>query len=307
MLNDEILHKWVNGTLKAEELEEFKRRSEYDSLVELYKNTEQLAAPEVDENTMLQSILNMEKKEFPEVNKDKRHFLPSWVKYAAAAILLFSVWFFWPEGSEVVFKMAKGEKAEALLPDESTFVLNAESILKYDPSTWNLDRSLQLDGEAFFDVRKGSTFKVKTKNGTIQVLGTQFNVWSRAATLEVKCKSGKVTVLSSNGTVLDELNANDALRVVEGKATEKWQLISTEQTDWTNGISRFKKVKLEVVLDELERQFDIEITANNINTKEIISCNFQHVDLELALKTSLTPLAVSFEIRNGTVVLFTND
>ena len=39
MINDEQLHKWVNGELSEEELIAFKLRPEYDSLVELYKNT----------------------------------------------------------------------------------------------------------------------------------------------------------------------------------------------------------------------------------------------------------------------------
>ena len=49
MINDEQLHKWVNGNLTNEELEVFKLRPEYDSLVELYENTEGLSVPNFDE------------------------------------------------------------------------------------------------------------------------------------------------------------------------------------------------------------------------------------------------------------------
>ena len=46
MKDDEILHKWVNGELSDEELKVFKLRPEYDSLVDLYKNTDNFLAPE---------------------------------------------------------------------------------------------------------------------------------------------------------------------------------------------------------------------------------------------------------------------
>ena len=304
MLNDEILHKWVNGKLKAEELEEFKSRPEYETLVALYKNTKDLSAPDFDEEAMLTDILNVKKEAVPNTSKGKRRFLSTWVKLAvAASVLLLATWVFWPKNNEIVFKLAKGEKTEAFLPDESTFVLNAESTLRYDPKTWNTDRTLMLKGEAFFDVKKGSTFKVKTRNGVVQVLGTKFNVWSRNGSLEVKCQSGKVAILSTEGQVLDELLQNDAIRIAEGEITEKWQFQATERADWVEGISKFKKVKLEVVLKELERQFDIRIKPNTVNTQEIISCNFQHEDLEMALKTTLTPLDIQYEIQEGKVVV----
>ena len=57
MVNDEILHKWINEELTEEELQSFKLRPEYDSLVSLYKNTEGLAAPTFNGGVMLSEIL----------------------------------------------------------------------------------------------------------------------------------------------------------------------------------------------------------------------------------------------------------
>lgn len=308
MKNDELLHKWINGTISEEELALFKLRPEYESLTVLYQNTEQLSTAGFDEDSMLSEILKTKKEASPQMEKSRRRILTTWVKYAAAAsVLLVATWFFWPKNSRVVYEIAKGERKEGVLPDESTFVLNAESTLSYDAKKWEEGRNLDLKGEAFFKVKKGSKFSVNTLNGSVQVLGTEFNVWSRKETLEVKCQSGKVVVLSASGQLLETLNPNDAIRIVAGKETEKWVLQTANQVTWLKGISSFKKVKLEVVLEELERQFTISIDANQVNTQEIISCNFQHQDLNLALKTTLSPLKIKYEIKDNQRVYLTKE
>ena len=44
---------------------------------------------------------------------------------------------------------------------------------------WKNERSVNLDGEGFFKVAKGSKFDVETSAGTVSVVGTQFNVKNR--------------------------------------------------------------------------------------------------------------------------------
>ncbi|HFA47911.1 MAG TPA: DUF4974 domain-containing protein [Bacteroidetes bacterium] len=309
MTNDEILHKWINGELSAEELAVFKNRPEYDSLVELYKNTEDLAAPAYDADDVLSNILKRGK--VVQMNKGKiiplpqkngrRAFIFNWIKYGvAASLLIIAGWFVFSNmDGEVVYELAKGERQEGILPDQSTFVLNAESRLSFDKKTWKKERSLYLEGEAFFHVTKGSKFTVNTPNGSVQVLGTKFNVWSRNNILEVKCQSGKVAVRTVAGKKIDELTRNDALRISDGKVLEKWETPTADNATWVDGISKFRKVELAVVLEELERQFDIKINTGNIDTKEIISCNFQHGDLDAALKTTVSALGIRYEILDG--------
>jgi len=307
MKNDELLHKWINGTISNEELAIFKLRPEYESLVDLDKQTSQLSAPDFDETTMLGDILKKEKTVTPQPKETgRRVFLSTWIKYGvAASVLILASWFFFPRSSSdlVAYNLAKGERKEGTLPDQSTFILNAESRLTYDANNWANERTLKLSGEAFFEVQKGSTFKVITPNGTVQVLGTKFNVNSRKTTLEVICQSGKVAVLSTDGKKIDELNPTDAIRITNNQTSDKWQTQAAEKASWVDGISKFKKVPLANVLGELERQFDIEIQTNGVNVKEIISCNFQHKNLETALKTSLDPLNIKYTINGKTITL----
>ncbi len=298
MENDELLHKWVNGTLTAEELEVFKQRPEYESLTTLRQQSDDMAPPPFDGDRVLRSILQQKKESIPDKRRRKR-ILPVWTRYAAAAvILLLAGWFFWPSnGNLTKLQLAKAERIDAYLPDQSAFVLNAESTLEYDEQNWASDRRLWLKGEAFFEVKKGSTFEVITPTGTVKVLGTRFNVRARKPVLEVACQSGKVAIYQPDGSLVGQLEAGDVMRISKDKPVERWASSEGSASGWVNGVSKFRKVPLKVILAELERQFDIQIHSRNIDVEEIVTGNFQHEDLELALKTALG-MEMTYTIKN---------
>lgn len=304
MTNDELLHKWINGTLSAEEEAIFRQRPEYEALTEVYRLTEDLVVPDFDEDVMLSNILKTEKE--PQQTKTKIVTFSTYLKYGiAASILLFGTWFFFLQNNKQLIQIvATKEKVEGTLPDQSTFVLNLGSQLTYDEKTWSSNRSLSLEGEAFFKVKKGEQFKVNTENGSVQVLGTQFNVWSREGVLEVTCQSGKVAVLSLDEKVLKELNPTDVVRVLEDQRIETWTVPTSEKANWVNGISKLKNTSLARVSAELERQFDIKIITENVGKTGEISCNFQHQDLELALKTALSSFDVQYRLEGKQVIIF---
>ncbi len=90
--------------------------------------------------------------------------------------------------------MVIAEKTAVELPDLSQVKLNAQSRLTFNKKSWNKKREVVLDGEAYFKVAKGSKFSVITKDGTVTVLGTQFNVKHRDNYFEVVCFEGSVGV-----------------------------------------------------------------------------------------------------------------
>lgn len=302
MINDELLHKWVNNTITSEELAVFKTRPEYDSLVALHQRTSDLAAPSFDQEAMLKNILTQSKnkKSIPSeptiASKEKKVF-SLWVKYAAVACILLSVGFFlWPKGQMVTHEVTKNQQLEGTLPGQSEFILNADSKLTYDSKRWDNNRSLDLMGEAFFKVKKGSTFTVNTSAGKVEVLGTQFNVKSRLGSFEVSCTEGKVAVNFKNKTKQEILTQGQSVRINQSGAIERMVNEAENAKSWIAGIIRLKDVYLKEVVEELERQFDVTIELEGIDTKERISCNFQNENLEMALKTATAPLNLTFEI-----------
>lgn len=306
MTNDELLHKWVNRTLTPEELLVFQKRKEYAELTELYRQTEHLAAPKFEEAKVLNNILQQPKSPLKVVKSAKRVSITRYFKYGIAASLFLVVsWLIFNlignTPTQVVAEI--GAQKNGTLPDQSTYILNAESTLSFDKKNWHSNRILALQGEAFFSVEKGEKFLVKTPTGQVQVLGTQFNVWSREGLLEVACKTGKVAVLTQDGQTIKELLPNEAIRIKTGKIIESWMESKAEIGSWTEGITKLRKVAVTTVVAALQRQYNIEIITNNINTTAIVSCNFQHDNLELALKTALSAMEIQYRIEGNQVFL----
>ncbi|MFK7934619.1 MAG: FecR family protein [Saprospiraceae bacterium] len=303
MTNDELLHKWINGEISYAELREFQQRPEYESLVTLYKNTESYAAPDFEGDKMLKKVLAQPKIQAAKPTA-KRVSIFKWQRYAAAAAVLLAVGlFFWYQTSDsnISYQTAQTEIYNGELPDGSTFTLNAESQLTYDANNWNENRQLQLQGEAFFKVAKGKRFRVVTDNGLVQVLGTEFNVRSRANQLEVVCQEGKVAVLNTDEVTLKELMPKQAVRLENQQLTEQWSTNASQ--NWTDGIYRFRKVKLAEVIAEIERQHTVVVETNGIDLNEVISCNFPRENLEVALESCLVPLGIQYKIEFEKVIL----
>jgi len=80
------------------------------------------------------------------------------------------------------------------LPDGSIALLNANSAISFDSKFE--PRKVVQEGEIFYVVAEGeSLFTVKTENGAVEVLGTEFHVNSDGETLEVEVEKGTVRIL----------------------------------------------------------------------------------------------------------------
>ncbi|MCK5170546.1 MAG: FecR domain-containing protein, partial [Bacteroidales bacterium] len=115
--------------------------------------------------------------------------------YVAASLLIFlAITWFVADNSYKTFYVENGAKKEVILPDNSVVLINSDSHLSYSKLIWNFKRKIELDGEAYFKVKSGKEFIVITPIAQVQVLGTEFNTYSRKGVFETKCFSGKVQV-----------------------------------------------------------------------------------------------------------------
>ena len=75
-------------------------------------------------------------------------------------------------------------------------------------------------------MEKGTSFRVLTSEGIIEVLGTEFNITVRDNYFEVQCFEGKVKVTSSNTDNETILTQGNALRIVNNNHNpEVWNFI----------------------------------------------------------------------------------
>ena len=165
--------------------------------------------------------------------------------------------------------------------------MNQDSQLEYNVSNWDKKRTLELKGEAFFDVEKGKRFDVNTKFGSVSVLGTEFNVLSRDSIFKVSCYEGLVQVVYGSETI--NLPAGNEFVVLSGNA-EKIDITIAEPY-WLKNMSVFKNASIDAVLKEIENQFDITIHDAFVDKEIMFTGAFEHNNLENALKAVMQPLA----------------
>lgn len=288
--------------MTAGELAEFKQTQDYADYAAIADLSADLDTPSLDVDEALEEF-----KFKYAIQKEPKVIKPNfgWISAAAAAVvvLLVSVWFF-VNSSDTNVTTSIAESTTAILPDNSSVVLNADSELSFDKDSWEEDREVILKGEAFFKVEKGSKFTVNTAPGEITVLGTQFNVKSRGNYFEVQCFEGRVAVDFNEKEYI--LTPGKRFKFIDDKVTVDENLKGKFPL-WTIAESNFDNIPLKEVVDEIERQYEVYFEIDNVDMTQEFTGSFTHKNLDLALKSVMKPLGIDFTIDGKTVKLTAHD
>ena len=297
--DDTFLSRWLNNNLTNEELVSFQKTNEYQQYVKIAEAMNAFEAPKFNQSAVLDSI-KQKVGHKPKVRK----LIPNWMYAAAASVaLLFSVVYYMSNSSET-YTTSFGEQLAITLPDGSEVQLNASSSLSYKKSDWfDGERTLTLDGEGYFKVNKGSKFSVHTENGNVSVLGTQFNVKTNPSYFEVRCYEGKVQVKSKEEIAI--LTQGLSFRKIDNKASENGTF-NNPSPFWLQGESSFGNAPLKFVIKELELQYGVSISTNNIDVDTLFTGTFTNKNLTLALETICSPLSIQYTVEGKTVSLEQN-
>ncbi len=208
---------------------------------------------------------------------------------AAALTLLVVAYFFLLSGETI--STTRGEHLSFTLPDASAITLNAESQIQYNPRNWKENRTLKLKGEAFFEVQPGSSFIVETGLGRVEVIGTSFNINNRESSFEVSCFSGSVHVRDNEENVV-VLKAGEFTQLSKNNLSLPAQA-DKKKASWRTGEFYFENTPLKNVVEELERQFDIEIEIKTTSDR-MYTGYFNTKNLEEALQLVFTPMGLHY-------------
>ena len=297
-MQENYLAKWWSGELSEQELREFEASEAYASFQKLKEASSGLQAPDFDVDQALLRFKEEHMAKSPKVItlNPFRKFL----KVAAVIAILLTGSYFYINSLNEKVTTGFAERSEVILPDNSELFLNADSRISYSEKNWDNQRNIKLDGEAFFKVAKGKKFTVSTEQGTVTVLGTQFNVENRKGIFEVTCYEGLVSV-THNGKEI-KLPAGNSYVVINGK-----QVTGTPkgtQPSWMNNESSFESIPLKYVFAELERQFDVQVNTENINTDLLFTGSFNNTDLNMALKSISTPSQTRYKVEGDNVLFY---
>jgi transmembrane sensor len=212
----------------------------------------------------------------PEEEKPVKLLSPTWSRWAVAAsiIILLTAGLFGYNYyfQSKIFHTEFAEIQSVTLYDGSIVSLNANSHLEV-PSRyeWSNSRIVHLEGEAYFVVSKlieNSTkkyrkFTVKTSNASVEVYGTQFNVYARNNQTKVLLDEGKVELVETQTKKQITMKPGQMVEVSINKVSTKLIETPLEQakqlTSWKNNLLIFNEVNMEELKNRFQEVYGIEL------------------------------------------------
>ncbi|TZF83079.1 DUF4974 domain-containing protein [Pedobacter sp. BS3] len=195
-----------------------------------------------------------------------------------------------------------GGQFSVKLPDGTQVWLNASSSLRYPTRFSANNRTVNLQGEGYFEVAKDKfrPFRVETSRQTIEVLGTHFNV--QAYTNE---EITRTTLIEGSVKVLvTEAGNHSSFLLKPGQQANLGKTMSIAATDtveaisWKNGRFYFNSSTLPEVMRQLERWYNVEVDytqAPAIHFNGVIS---RYADLGSVLNMLEFTGGIKFEVHN---------
>jgi transmembrane sensor len=200
-----------------------------------------------------------------------------------------------PRGSRVV---------SLTLSDGTNVWLNSESSLRYPVIFNGHDRTVEIKGEGYFEVKKKADqpFIVHIENGAkIEVLGTTFNVnaYSDESNIKTTLLDGSVRVAlaESPGVVLKP----GQQAWLAGQKIVLNKVDTSDVVAWKNGLFAFHDADLPSVMRQLARWYNIEVTYEGLIPREKFQFNGK-MGKDLSLDNVLdllTNAQVHFRIESG--------
>jgi len=306
VIDNGLLEQWLKAdAVNAQEWERIKESWD--------KGGQSLFVQHTDTDSAWQNVRRFMVDEVANDSQPSRFFHSGSVLAMAASLILmlgFS-WFFFlkPQGEKSSLIVSNTTREEMVLSDGSKITLNNRSrFLCRQPFSIE-QRTVQLEGEGFFDVEGNREwpFVIETEDVTIRVTGTKFNVraYPNLDVTEVAVLEGRVEVVPPFG---------DELIILTGGQTawfdKKSQVFSIRNaTDpnllsWITRQIRFDETPLTEVTETLERVYDANIhLADEALGSQKLTARFSENSLDFVLEVVCTTFNLETKREGETIFL----
>lgn len=213
----------------------------------------------------------------------------------------------------------RGEQYPLVLPDGTEVWLNAASSLKYPVAFTGKERTVELTGEAYFEVAKKTihnanggeermpfTVKILTASGNggeVNVLGTHFNINAYPDEKDIKTTllEGSVKVSRDNAVGLlkpgqQAISGKNAIQIVKDADTE-------EAVAWKNGRFQFGGAPIEAIMRQLSRWYDVDIVYEGKVTQRFVGEISRNVPASKVFRILEETGRVKFSIENKKIIV----
>ncbi|MGX5816586.1 FecR family protein [Chitinophaga lutea] len=147
------------------------------------------------------------------------------------------------------------------LSDGTVVSLNASSSIRFPTRFTGDQRKVELEGEGFFEVAKGTRPFLVSVNGTeVLVLGTQFNIMGYHGVTKTTLTEGAVQV-RREGETPRRLKPGQQATVTPGQDMTVEQADLEKALAWKNGLFCFRDDSMSDILDQVGRWYDADVTV----------------------------------------------
>ena len=202
---------------------------------------------------------------------------------------------------------ARGNQYQLLLADGSKVYLNSASSLHFPSAFTGSTREVELtSGEAYFDITTNPErpFHVKTREMTIEVTGTHFNVnaYNDEGPVATTLVEGKVKVSSGAGSVDLKPGEQTTLSIYKG-----FYLVTQPDINkviaWRTGFFEFDQLDISAIMRQVSRWYDVDVEYEGKITTEKFGGRFSKQLPLLKLLKLLEENGVQFRLEGKRVVV----
>ncbi|MEP3390642.1 MAG: FecR domain-containing protein [Reichenbachiella sp.] len=234
------------------------------------------------------------------------------ILYKVAAVITlivglgFIVFQYQNQSEQLIAKTTDGEIRKLELADGSIIWLNENSTFSYSKKMNEDQRVVSLDGQAYFDVAKDSErpFVILGEKATVEVLGTSFDLVSKATYANVNVTSGRVAFGSSSDEEVKVILEKGNQATFNGNKLAKNDSFNDNASSWMTKDFMFKSAPLSQVAETLSEHFNVKIKVDEAIKNCLITSSFEDKELDEILSTFEAIANIKNE-RNGKTIKLT--
>jgi hypothetical protein len=198
----------------------------------------------------------------------------------------------------------RGGQYKVRLVDGTAIWLNAASELTVPLYFSSVNRTVQLQGEGYFEVAKNKLkpFMVQSKKATVQVYGTHFNVcaYNDDPLLKTTLLEGSIDV--KNG--LERRMLKPGQQAIVAKSISVLKVNPTEAVEWKNGNLNFSHEDIRSIMQKIARWYDVTIEyKGNITSDGYVGTVPRSTDIRKVLHLLELTRTVHFKIDGRRVIV----
>lgn len=321
-INITLLDRFMRGETSGEEeqmlLAWFRNDVAREEILDLYRSRWQEAKDvELDDEVLNRMISQTKARIHQSKPMHKPVRIALWTKYVAAIIFILGIGFssylftgrpMMEDVKEYVVEADKGQRAGVTLPDGTKVWLNSHTQLSYTTDYGRNERSVSLNGEAYFEVAKDKNkrFVVKTDIMDVEALGTSFNVKAYKADdrLTTTLFTGSVRVSACDKSVVLQPDQQVQVSRKERNLKVGMPVNSRYANMWRDNELAFNKETFEDIAVVLNRLYNVQIIFESEKIKQYrFSGVIKNNSLDNVIEIISLTAPITYKSRGDTIIL----